>query len=55
MMISPFKNLHVNIPFFHIKNHRWEQREREGGENYLLEDIHRDIGERDGPLIIDNI
>jgi hypothetical protein len=31
VMISPFKNLHVNIPFFHIKNHRWEQREREGG------------------------
>ena len=53
VMISPFKNLHVNITFFHIK---WEQREREGGrENYLLEDIHRDIGERDGPLIIDNI
>ena len=56
VMISPFKNLHVNISFFHIKNNRWEQREREGGcENYLFEDIHRDIGERDGPLIIDNI
>jgi hypothetical protein len=49
VMISPFKNLHVNIPFLDIK--RWEQSERVGwrGEITFLRTFIATLGRGMGP------
>ena len=46
-MISPFKNLPVNIPFLDIK--KWEQSEREGGEITFLRTFIATLGRGMGP------